>query len=80
MQVEISDQYREALIKQAEESDLTVSAFLERLVQDHIHQMEQAPHRKQAIGDLIQFMETNTATSGRGDMDWREYIHQGHKY
>ena len=77
MQVEISERIYTALTKRAEMHHLSVEACLESIVENH---MDQADRRKHAIERMETFMRSNTATSGRGSMDWREYIHQGHRY
>jgi len=74
MQMEISDHVHNTLVKQAQKHEMTVPAYLERIVQEHV---QRAELRKQAVGNLLEFVKTNTATSGRGDLEWREYIHQG---
>jgi hypothetical protein len=80
IEVEVSDRIHDALARQADAHGVTIPAYLDRLVEDHIAELDRLARRKQAVAAMREFMKTNTATSGRGSMGWREYIHQGHKH
>ena len=79
MQIEVSDRLQFALEKAAAAAGMSVSGFASRLMEDQLNRdVQTAEQRSQAIDELIEHMKSATSSSGRGELRWREFIHDGH--
>jgi hypothetical protein len=79
MQIELSDKVQAALEKRATAAGMSVSSYVNLLMEEQLSEDSQAASRRAtAIDALLEHVKTSTATSGREGREWREFIHEGH--